>query len=165
MTGTQCSILTCIAELGEPFKMLIRCTKSQAVHSGPICFCVCSERRSIGLVYSSNHHIAISKCWEQTMLASTSRTVLHQTLIAIMGQRATKCANRGGEAEDDEVFNDVDFPINPGTGAAAYPELADVCRVRKIRWNWGHKFQDRSSILADTYTGSGNHEAVQWCAL
>ena len=66
------------------------------------------------------------------MLASTSRTVLHQTLIAIMGQRATKCANRGGEAkDDDEVFNDVDFPINPGTGAAAYPELAAVCRVRK----------------------------------
>ena len=39
--------------------------------------------------------------------------------------RAAKCVDRGGE-DNDEVFSDVDFPINTGTGAAANPELAAV---------------------------------------
>ena len=39
--------------------------------------------------------------------------------------RAAKRVDHGGE-DDDEVFSDVDVPINPGTGAAASPELAAV---------------------------------------
>ena len=56
------------------------------------------------------------------MLASTCRTVLCQTLIAIMSQCALP--NASASQDDDEVFSDVDFPINPGTGAEANPELA-----------------------------------------
>ena len=39
--------------------------------------------------------------------------------------RAAKRVDHGGE-DNDEVFSDVDFPINTGTGAAANPELAAV---------------------------------------
>ena len=46
-TGIQCGILARIAELGEPSKMLIRCTKSQAVNLGPLSFiCICSGKTS-----------------------------------------------------------------------------------------------------------------------
>ena len=71
---------------------------------------------------------AIWKRSEQMMLGSTGRTVLCQTLIlviAIMRKRAAKCIDRGVE-ENDEVFSDVDFPINTGTRAAAHPDLAAV---------------------------------------
>ena len=47
--------------------------------------------------------------------------------------RAAKHVDRGVE-ENDEVFSDVDFPINPGTGAAAHPELAAV--LDKIQALW-----------------------------
>ena len=70
------------------------------------------------------------------MLASTGRTVLCQTLIlviAIMRQRAAKRVDRCVE-ENDDVFSDVDFPINTGTGAAAHPELAAV--LDKIQALW-----------------------------
>ena len=47
--------------------------------------------------------------------------------------RAAKHVDRGVE-ENDEVFSDVDFPINTGTGAAAHPELAAV--LDKIQAPW-----------------------------
>ena len=40
--------------------------------------------------------------------------------------RAAKRVDRG-IGENDEVFSDVDFPINTGTGAAAHLELASRC--------------------------------------
>ena len=79
---------------------------------------------------------AIWKRSEQTMLASTGRTVLCQTLIAIMRQRAAKRVDRGGE-DNDVVFSDVDFPINTGTGAAANPELAAVLDKIQALWTTG----------------------------
>ena len=47
--------------------------------------------------------------------------------------RAAKHVDRGVE-ENDEVFSDVDFPINTGTGATAHPELAAV--LDKIQALW-----------------------------
>ena len=82
---------------------------------------------------------AIWKRSEQMMLASTGRTVLFQTLIlviTIMRRRTAKRVDRGVE-ENDEVFSDVDFPINSGTGAAAHPELAAVLDKIQALWTTG----------------------------
>ena len=47
--------------------------------------------------------------------------------------RAAKRVDRAVE-ENDEVFSDVDFPINTGTGAAAHPELAAVLdKIQALR--------------------------------
>ena len=71
------------------------------------------------------------------MLASTGRTVLDQTLIGITETaRAAKRVNRGGE-DIDEVFSNVDFPINTGTGAAANPERAVVLDKIQALWTTG----------------------------
>ena len=50
--------------------------------------------------------------------------------------RAAKRVDRGVE-ENDEVFSDVDFPINTGTGAAAHPELAAVLDKIQALWTTG----------------------------
>ena len=50
--------------------------------------------------------------------------------------RAAKRVDRGLE-ENDEVFSDVDFPINTGTGAAAHPELAAVLDKVQALWTTG----------------------------
>ena len=47
-----------------------------------------------------------------------------------------KGVDRGGE-DHDEVFSDVDFPINTGTGAAANPELAAVLGKIQALWTTG----------------------------
>ena len=47
--------------------------------------------------------------------------------------RAAKRVDRGG-ADNDEVFSDVDFLLNTGTGAAGNPELAAV--LDKIQALW-----------------------------
>ena len=83
---------------------------------------------------------AIWKRSEQMILASTARTVLCQTLITSDSDhetaRAAKRVDRGAE-ENDEVFSDVDFPINTGTGAAAHPELAAVLDKIQALWTTG----------------------------
>ena len=50
--------------------------------------------------------------------------------------RAAKHVDRGVE-ENDEVFSYVAFPINTGTGAAAYPELAAVLDKIQALWTTG----------------------------
>ena len=50
--------------------------------------------------------------------------------------RAAKRVDRGGE-DNDEVFSNVDFPINTGTGAAANPELAAVLDKIQALWTTG----------------------------
>ena len=49
---------------------------------------------------------------------------------------AAKRVDRGVE-ENDEVFSDVDFPINTGTGAAAHPELAAFLDKFQALWTTG----------------------------
>ena len=69
--------------------MLIRCTKSQAVHLRPLVFFAFVVARKVeGALCLVALMTAIWKRSEQTMLASTGRTVLCQTLIAIMRQSA-----------------------------------------------------------------------------
>ena len=53
--------------------------------------------------------------------------------------RAAKRVDRGVE-ENDEVFSDIDIPINTGTGAAAYPELAAVLDKIQALWATGCGF-------------------------
>ena len=50
--------------------------------------------------------------------------------------RAAKRVDRGVE-KNDEVFSDVDFPINIGIGAAAHPELAAVLDKIQALWTTG----------------------------
>ena len=47
-----------------------------------------------------------------------------------------KCVDCSGE-DNGEVFSDVDFPINTGTGAAANPELAAVLDKIQALWTTG----------------------------
>ena len=50
--------------------------------------------------------------------------------------RAAKRVDRGVQ-ENDEVFSDVDFPINTWTGAAAHSELAAVLDKIQALWTTG----------------------------
>ena len=112
--------------------MLIRCTKSQAVHLGPLSFfCVCSgkmsRRRSIV-------HCGIDDSDPEALRADDASFYGQDRVVSDPGtsdsDHETACAakrvDRGAE-ENDEVFSDVDFPINTGIGAAAHPELASRC--------------------------------------
>ena len=59
----------------------------------------------------------------------------HETALA------AKRVDHGVE-ENDEVFSDVDFPINTGTGAAAHPELAAVLDKIQALWTTGCAMND-----------------------
>ena len=55
--------------------------------------------------------------------------------------RAAKHVDHG-VVENDEVFSYVDFPVNTGTGAAAYPELAAVLDKIQALWTTGCAMND-----------------------
>ena len=96
-TETQCGILPRVADNS------VRCTKSQAVHLEPVSFFAFVVARWVeeGALCLVALMTAIWKRSEQMMLASTGRTVLCQTLIAIMRQRAAKRVDRSGEDNDE----------------------------------------------------------------
>ena len=50
--------------------------------------------------------------------------------------RTAKRVDRGVK-EHDEVFSDVDFPFNIGTGAPVHPELAAVLDKNQAIWTTG----------------------------
>ena len=62
--------------------------------------------------------------WQDSAVSDTDTSDSNHETV-----RAAKRVDRGVE-ENDEVFSDVDFPINTGTGAAAHPELtADLDKI------------------------------------
>ena len=93
--------------------------------------------------------------WQDSAVSDTGTSDSdHETVSA------AKRVDRGVE-ENDEVFSDVDFPINTGTGAAAHPELTAVLDKIQAFWTTGcgcamnDYLQFRDGQLASLFSNLG----------